>query len=428
MNQTTSTLGEICDRTKGIIITGPFGSQLHESDYIEEGIPVIMPKDIIGGKISEENIARIRESDAVRLAKYRLKTGDIVFGRRGDIGRRAIISQKENGWLCGTGSLLIRPGNSIIDPKFLYYYLGEETCIAWISNQAIGATLPNLNTSIMKRISLTYPPLPAQQKIATILSAYDDLIENNTRRVRILEKMAQALYLEWFVNFHFPGHEGVRRVESELGMVPEGWEVSTIGKISNVILGYAFRSKDWCDQGIPVIKIKNIRPRNLIDVDQVDHISEATLSSKQEKYWISHGDILIAMTGATAGKVGKLRSNERMLLNQRVAKIESQVQFKEYLWCSISTPEAEKKFHALADGVAQPNMSGIQIENTKIMLPSFDLLKQFNEFVYPMLNSIDNFILKDQVLRRTRDLLLPKLISGEIDVSDLDIRIPEAEA
>ncbi|GAC1640332.1 MAG: hypothetical protein NVS4B12_01520 [Ktedonobacteraceae bacterium] len=126
MHLTTRTLGEICDEVSGIIRTGPFGSQLHESDYTDEGIPVVMPKNIIEGKISVEDIARISEDNVIRLAQHKLQEGNIVYGRRGDIGRRVIVTDREAGWLCGTGCLRISLGKDIVEPYFLYYFLGQS--------------------------------------------------------------------------------------------------------------------------------------------------------------------------------------------------------------------------------------------------------------------------------------------------------------
>src|SRR6267142_2910908 len=140
MKLVTRSLGEICDEVRGIIRTGPFGSQLHESDYLEQGIPVVMPKNIIDGKVSTESIAYIGDVDAQRLTQHRLQKGDIVYGRRGDIGRRAFITQRETGWICGTGCLRISLGDRILDPLFLYYYLGQPETTSWIANHAIGAT------------------------------------------------------------------------------------------------------------------------------------------------------------------------------------------------------------------------------------------------------------------------------------------------
>lgn len=118
-----TTLGEICDEVRGVIKTGPFGAQLHESDYVDEGVPVVMPKDIIEGKVRVSTIARIGNEDVERLSQHKLKSGDIVYGRRGDIGRQALISLREQGWLCGTGCLRISLGDKVVDPIFLHYYL-----------------------------------------------------------------------------------------------------------------------------------------------------------------------------------------------------------------------------------------------------------------------------------------------------------------
>src|SRR2546428_7817749 len=148
----TRSLGDIQDEVAGTIRTGPFGSQLHESDYAQAGIPVVMPKDIVDGRISHAAIARISEETAERLTRHRMRPGDIVYGRRGDIGRRAFITERESGWLCGTGCLRVSLGDSRLDPKFLYYFLGQPRVSPWILIQAVGATLPHLNTAIMRPV------------------------------------------------------------------------------------------------------------------------------------------------------------------------------------------------------------------------------------------------------------------------------------
>lgn len=187
-----TTLGEVCDQVDGIIQTGPFGSQLHESDYSPEGIPVVMPKDIIEGRIAVESVARVAPDHVERLWRHKLEPGDIVYGRRGDIGRQALIRAEQEGWLCGTGCLRLSLGDSVLDPLFLHYYLRQQSVVRWISNQAVGATLPNLNTGILRSVPVLIPPLPVQRRIASILSAYDELMENSQRRIRILEAMARV--------------------------------------------------------------------------------------------------------------------------------------------------------------------------------------------------------------------------------------------
>lgn len=159
MKSVTRTLGEICDDVQGIIQTGPFGSQLHQFDYTDQGTPVIMPKNIVDGKVSTDSIARVGQDHVERLSRHKLENGDIVYGRRGDIGRHALITKKEVGWLCGTGCIRISLRGSVLDPVFVYYYLNQVEVASWIYNQAIGATMPNLNTKIIRSIPITYPPI-----------------------------------------------------------------------------------------------------------------------------------------------------------------------------------------------------------------------------------------------------------------------------
>ena len=195
-----TTLGEIVKLGNGIIQTGPFGSQLHASDYVDEGIPVIMPLNIINNKIDLSGIARITKEDAERLSKHLVKKNDIVYSRRGDVTRKALITELEEGMFCGTGCLLVRPGNSI-DARFLTYHLSSPINQEWIIRHAVGATMPNLNTGILKRVPLNIPSLDTQKAIAHILGSLDDKIELNRQMNETLEAMAQALFKSWFVDF-----------------------------------------------------------------------------------------------------------------------------------------------------------------------------------------------------------------------------------
>ncbi|MDQ2904510.1 MAG: restriction endonuclease subunit S, partial [Chloroflexota bacterium] len=305
MKLETHTLGEICDKAGGFIRTGPFGSQLHESDYVEQGIPVVMPKNIIDGKVLTEDIALIHEEDAQRLSTHRLKQGDIVYGRRGDIGRHAIVTRREAGWLCGTGCLRISQVNRILEPLFLHYYLSQQEIITWIANHAIGATLPNLNTSILRSVPIVYPPLPIQRTIATILSAYDDLIENNTRRIAILEEMAQMLYQEWFVKFRFPGHEQATMVESEMGMIPEGWEAVQFIDIADVLSGGTPKTTvaEYWNGDIPFYTPKDA-PDSFFAITTEKSITVSGLNSCSSKLYPKNTVFITAR-----GTVGKVALN-----------------------------------------------------------------------------------------------------------------------
>ena len=304
----------------------------------------------------------------------------------------------------------------IIRP-FLYYLFNSSNVRNQIKASATGTTVKHTAPERIYNVKVNLPPLPTQRKIAAILGNYDDLIENNTRRIKILEEMAGTIYREWFVEFRFPGHENVKMVESELGLIPEGWKVRGLGDVCKVVPGYAFKSKDWKDTGVGVVKIKNIKSDNTIDIDNKDCIAPDILSPKLDKYQLTNGDFLIAMTGATAGKVGRLRTKTTMMLNQRVAKLDPIKVYRDYIWCRISLEETQAVFYRLADGAAQPNMSGSQIEEHRIVGPPPSVCKHFSSIVGDMLLLSDNLMLRNVNLRKTRDLLLPKLISGELDVS-----------
>ncbi|GHO56068.1 restriction endonuclease subunit S [Ktedonobacter robiniae] len=400
MKLISRTLGDICDEVRGTIRTGPFGSQLHESDYLEQGTPVIMPKNIVDGKISVEDIARIGDDDTRRLSQHKLHVGDIIYGRRGDIGRRGLITKKEEGWICGTGCLRISLGHRVLDPTFLYYYLGDPKVVAWVANQAIGATLPNLNTSIIRSIQVKYPHLSAQRKIASILSAYDDLLENNTRRIAILEELAQSLYSEWFVHFRYPGHKKHRMVESEMGMIPEDWNVVKLDSALTLQRGF----------DLP--------------------------TAQREK-----GNIPVYASTGRAGTHNQAKVKGPGVLTGRSGSLGTVTYVKEDFW-PLNTTLWVKHFHSvtpiyafyllrsldlagLNSGAAVPTLDRNNVHRLLIILPPYEIIKQFDSYVSAIFELKIKLSKKNESLRGTRNMLLPKLISGKIDVETLDITVPD---
>jgi len=186
-----TTLGEICQQQDGSIQTGPFGSQLHASDYTNVGIPVVMPVNLVDGGISEHGIARISEDMASSLARHQLKPGDIVFSRRGDVTRFALVSERETGWLCGTGCLKVSVGNpTMAIAPFIAAVLAAPESKEWLIRHAVGATMPNLNTEILGGVPVTLPSVTEQHVIAGILGAFDDRIANLRQTNATLEAMA----------------------------------------------------------------------------------------------------------------------------------------------------------------------------------------------------------------------------------------------
>ena len=180
------TLGSIAARTKGEIRTGPFGSQLHQSDYVMQGTPVVMPSNLTSREIVEDNIARIGPETLERLAGHQLRTGDIVYGRRGDIGRKALVGPNENGWFCGTGCLRIRVATTECPPIFLFHHLDQPAVRDWIVARAIGATMPNLNTSILGEVEVLLPG-------KDLCTAFVDMCSPLDNRARIAQAESKSL-------------------------------------------------------------------------------------------------------------------------------------------------------------------------------------------------------------------------------------------
>jgi type I restriction enzyme, S subunit len=179
-------LGELTRRCGGAIQTGPFGSQLHAKDYVENGIPVVMPKDIVGRRVSTDSIARVAVADVERLARHKLQAGDIVFSRRGDVERHALITEREVGWLCGTGCLLVRPGPVWQSPGFLSLLFDAPRARTWLVQHAVGATMANLNTGILSSVPVALPS-PA------LLAAFDAVVAVTDEQRSLNATMAETL-------------------------------------------------------------------------------------------------------------------------------------------------------------------------------------------------------------------------------------------
>ena len=179
----STTLGRLEAESGGTIQTGPFGSQLHMDDYSRQGTPVVMPTNIRELRIDDTGIARVAQNHVDRLSRHQLRGGDIVYSRRGDVEKCALVLEDQAGWLCGTGCLLVRVGGDHVDSRFLAYALSLPQTRAWIVQHAVGATMPNLNTDILREVPVELPPIDEQRPIAATLGALDDKIDSNRRVV-----------------------------------------------------------------------------------------------------------------------------------------------------------------------------------------------------------------------------------------------------
>jgi type I restriction enzyme S subunit len=305
---------------------------------------------------------------------------------------------------------IIKGKSGVADDRFLVAWFAQ----AHIKGYITGAAQPKLSQANLKRITLTAPPLPTQRKIAGVLSAYDDLIENNSRRIAILEEMAQAIYREWFVNFRFPGHENVKLIDSPLGKIPEGWRVANLFDIAEISYGFPYKSKQFTTtpEGKPVIRIRDI----------LGHRSETyTNEDAGTKYIVKDGDILIGMDGDF--HMCRWAGGDAVL-NQRVARLRTKNELPQYvLFHCVREPILH--FNATIVGTTVAHLGDKHLREINVVCPPMNLLINLHAIFEPLFFAEINLRKKIELLRSTRDLLLPKLISGQLDVEDLDIDIGE---
>jgi type I restriction enzyme S subunit len=340
-------------------------------------------------------------------AEYKVRGPGVIIGRKGSLG--TVFYSEAHYWPHDT-TLWIKDfhGN---DPRFAYYFLqtmGFERLDA-------GASNPSLNRNHIHTIPVWWPPLPIQRRIAGILSAYDELIENSQRRIKILESMARGLYREWFVHFRFPGHESVPRIRSPLGEIPKGWEVKSIADVcESISYGYtASASRD--EVGPKFLRITDIVP-SMIDWENVPFCEIP--KDKAAKYLLKHGDIVVARTGATTGyakRLNKLHPNTVFASYLVRARARADVSNR-MLGIVMESDEYKQYIRTNIGGAAQPQANAVVLTSMKLAVPPSPIGEKFDRVVAPLIDAAEVLTVKIQILRRTRDLLLPRLLSGQIDV------------
>jgi type I restriction enzyme S subunit len=315
---------------------------------------------------------------------------------------------------------VVKLDESKLKKKFLYYLLNTANVREQIKATATGSTVRHTAPERIYSVRVSVPDLPSQQRIVDILSAYDDLIENNTRRIKILEQMAQMLYREWFVNFQFPGNEKVRMVESDMGTVPDGWPLGILRDVcSSVDYGYT-ASAVVEPVGPKLLRITDIVP-DTIDWNSVPHCSISP--EKRDKYRLTEGDIVIARTGATTGYAKRLnKKHPDCVFASYLVRLRMKSEHSNHAFGLLVESDDYKRFiTANLGGAAQPQANAQVLTSLPVAIPPTPLQQRFSSIVEPMLDEREVLQSKNMNLRSTRDLLLPKLVSGEISVEKTEV-------
>ncbi|AKB51315.1 Type I restriction-modification system specificity subunit [Methanosarcina barkeri str. Wiesmoor] len=373
------------------------------------------------GRLDLSQIRNISEDDFPKWTKRVLPTeGDIVFSYEATLNLYAMIPKGFRGCL-GRRLALIRPDTEIVNPKFLYYsFFGEEWRNTISKNLISGATVDRIPLINFPNFEVSIPIHSIQRKIASILSNYDNLIENNTRRIEILEQIAKLVYEEWFVKFRFPGHENVEMVSSELGEIPEGWKVEKLSELVKTQYGYTESATEE-EIGPKFLRGKDINKQSYISWDEVPFCSISP--EVLDKYLLKKGDIVVIRM-ADPGKVGIVETEVNAVFASYLIRLEIIKNIKPYyLFYFLQSDKFQNYVIAASTGTTRKSASAGVITNIDLIIPPEYLLTLFEDKIGLLRKQLNILINKNQNLRKTRDLLLPKLISGEIDVSDLDISI-----
>lgn len=396
----------------GRIVTGKTPST-QNTDYFGDKYPFITPRDMSGQKRIGRTERYLSEEGKKTVKNCLLPANSICISCIGsDMGKVVMTSEY---------SVTNQQLNSVVcddsfDPDFVYYSLVNIS--AELKNAGHHSTaVPILNKTDFSNFEIIAPDLPAQHRIATILSTLDEKIELNRQTNQTLEAIAQALFKEWFVDFNFPGATGEMQ-DSELGPIPQGWRIGSVGELSYVQNGFAFKSGDFSDKGSHgIIKIKNING-NIVNLNNTQYVEDSVVSSLSTKFYVKPESLLIAMTGAEVGKIGLVPFTENMYwLNQRVGMfIENLPNCNCYLYILLTSESYQAIIKNSALGSAQPNISSSAIENIKVLIPPDEILINFGTLAKTLFDKILYNTAENKELADTRDGLLPRLMTGEIEV------------
>lgn len=404
--------------------TGPFGTQFSAKEYTSEGIPVINVKNIGYGQILENELDYIRESTRDRLSEHILKTGDIVFGRKGSVDRHAYISKQYNGWVQGSDCIRLRFQDDV-NTRYISHYLKLDHVKKQINHASIGSTMASLNTDILKNVKITLPELSVQNSIETILSSLESKVVINSQICSELESMAKILYDYWFVQFDFPDENGKPYRTSGGEMVwneqlkreiPKGWEAGTIGDLGTIVSGGTPNTS--CEEYYCATGYAWITPNDL--------------SGNTDKMFISHGERDVTLLGIENSSA-VLMPKHTVLLSSRapigyLAISENEVctnqGFKSIVPDSGYSPfyiyyVLKSNISAIAQqgvGTTFKEVSKETLSAFKIPLPPIKLIERFVTYILPGCNKRRILEIEYKELTNLRDWLLPMLMNGQAQV------------
>jgi type I restriction enzyme S subunit len=387
-------LGDIADMCLGKMLD----QEKNKGDFQ----PYLANLNVRWGNFDFSNLSQMR-FEKNEHDRYGLKFGDIVICEGGEPGRCAIWKEEVAEMKIQKALHRVRIKEDYSN-QFVYYRFLLAGINRELEKYFTGSTIKHLTGNALKKVTFAYPPLPIQQKIATILSAYDDLIENNLKQIKLLEEMAQITYEEWFVRFKFHNYENTP--VDELTGLPLGWEENSVGNLGEYLNGYAFKPDDLGKNGLPVIKIKEMK-------SGIDSSTPRNLGHNiPKKYIVERGDIVFSWSASLEVVIWQSESG---LLNQHLFMVTPNENIlKSFLYLALKN--VLPIFDSLTTGATMKHIKRQELDFVKVCVPTAKIMKNFDEIIEPVLTTVTQLNHQNQLLKEARDILLPRLMTGKIAV------------
>ncbi|HCI5439535.1 restriction endonuclease subunit S [Enterobacter roggenkampii] len=387
-----TSLGEICN---GNLQTGPFGSQLHAHEYVPVGIPVLMPKDLIGCRAKLADAAKINQKKAQELKKHFLKTGDLLFSRRGDVARFALIDEESEGSICGTGCLKARPSDKH-SSVFLAYFLQKDSIRKWLEQNAVGQTMPNMNTEILNELPLmTASSKQEEDRIAQILSTWDKAISVTEKLLANSQRQKKALMQQLLTG-------NKRLLDENGGRFIGEWCTCTLSEVAHIIMGSSPKSEAYNDNGLGLPLIQG-------NADIKCRVSCPRVYTSDITKECTPGDILLSVR-APVGTVAL--SQHKACIGRGISAIKSKRKMSQsflYQWFLWFEP----KWCYLSQGSTFESINSDDIKTLKLSVPNFEEQQKIAAVLSAADAEISTLEKKLACLKEEKKALMQQLLTGK---------------
>ncbi|MBE2285899.1 MAG: restriction endonuclease subunit S [Prosthecobacter sp.] len=398
---------------RNALVGGPFGSDLTSKSYVEDGVPVIRGNNLPDHTAFHDgDFVFVSDEKALSLSANTAGPRDLVFTQRGTLGQVGLIPDLPNypRYVISQSQMKLTVNASKAEPRFVYYYFRLPTTVETIKSHVSSSGVPHINLGVLRRFKIPLPPLKDQRRIVEVAAAYDDLMENNRRRMALLEESARLLYREWFVHLRFPGHEPTRHING----VPQGWALKPLEEVAEFRLGKMLDEKKNRGEPLPYLANVNVRWGEF----DLTNLREMRFEEHElETFGLKFGDIVMCEGGEPGRCAIWKEQMPGMMFQKAIHRIRCREDMEpEYLYQSLRHQAETGHFATLFTGATIKHFPREKLAKVTVVVPPKRLLDLFTSFARPIETQLAHLEAANKRARDARDLLLPRLMSGEIEV------------